>query len=388
VAFLRQEYDFGVGQAEAHDALRGIEALGLHDAAAVRCALRVVCCSAPEHVGAFERAFDAFFFPRGAGTTQHAYEPRHTRPRDPDAPARERPAAERRARGTPPDESPGDASASPRTPAEPVGLDVSDEAAAWQTLRARFSADPGRTEALALDGLAVRAMFGAADRTIAAVRLGRSRRRRPLPQGPFFDVRRTLRRSLQTGGDPVALQRLGYPRRNPRFVLLIDGSRSMLEHGAPMLAFAAALCRRTRRAHAFVFSTELREVTRELRRSPAPERIEGLGQAWGGGTRIGRSLLAFVRVHGSRLLADDTVAIVFSDGLDVGDPQTLRVAMAQIARRAASVIWLNPHAAAAGFEPAARGMRVALPYVSVLAHADGPLGFERLAARLHGSRRA
>jgi len=385
VRYLREEHDFGIGHAEAHDALRGIDALGLHDAAGVRCALRAVCCSAPEQIGAFERAFEAFFLDGRPGTTQHAYEPRHSRPREPADPAAERPA-ERRARGTPPDDPPSDEFASPRARREPFALDVRDEAAAWQALRARYSADPGQTAALALDAQAVRAMFGAADRTIAAVRLGRSRRRRPLPRGPFFDVRRTLRRSLQTGGDPVALQRLGYPRRNPRFVLLIDGSRSMLDHGAPMLAFAAALCRRTRRAHAFVFSTELRDVTREFRRSPVPAHIEGLGQAWGGGTRIGQNLLAFVRAHGSRLLADDTVAIVFSDGLDVGDPQTLRVAMAQIARRAALVIWLNPHAGAAGFEPAARGMRVALPYVSVLAHADEPAGFERLAARLRGER--
>jgi uncharacterized protein with von Willebrand factor type A (vWA) domain len=382
---LRREYEFAVGQAEAHDALRGIAALGVHDAAGVRCALRAVCCSAPEQIGPFERAFDAFFFQIAPGATQHAYEPRHSRPRDPGAPAREQPAAERRARGTPPDDARSDEFAPPRGPREPLALDARDEAAAWQTLRARYSADPGQAQALVLDAQAVRAMFGAADRTIAAVRLGRSRRRRPLPRGPFFDLRRTLRRSLHTGGDPVALQRLGYPRRNPRFALLIDGSRSMFDHGAPMLAFAAALCRRTRRAHAFVFSTELREVTRDLRRSPVPARIEGLGQAWGGGTRIGRNLQAFVRAHGSRLSGDDTVAIVFSDGLDVGDPQTLRVAMAQLARRAALVIWLNPHAGAAGFEPAARGMRVALPYISVLAHADAPRGFERLAARLHGS---
>jgi hypothetical protein len=155
-----------------------------------------------------------------------------------------------------------------------------------------------------------------------------------------------------------------------------------------MLAFAAALCRRSRRAKAFVFSTELRDVTNELRRVPPPARLDGLGAAWGGGTRIGRSLLDFTRVRGSRLLGGDAVVFVYSDGLDVGEPGVLRAAMSQIARRAALVIWLNPHAGDAGFAPSARGMRVALPYVSLLAHADDAPSFSALARRISVERRS
>ncbi len=383
---LRHEHEFPVGHAEAHDALRGIDRLGVHDAAAVRCALRAVCCSSPEQIATFERAFDAFFFEGRPGTTQHAYEPRHTRARrerDPAPPGR---GEETKVRGAPPDDAPDDESPARATQRRPAALNGTDNAAAWQTLRARYSADPGVPEAAALDAHAARAMLPAADRTIAAVRLGRSRRWQPAAHGARFDLRRTLRRSLHTGGEPLTLQRLGHPRRNPRFAILIDGSRSMVEHVGPMLAFAAALCRRSRRAHAFVFSTELRDVTRDLRRAPPPARLETLGDAWGGGTRIGRNLLGFVRAHGVRLLDDDTIVIVFSDGLDVGDPQALRAAMSQLRRRAAQVVWLNPHLAARGYEPTARGMAVALPYVSVLAHAADARGFERLALRLRSGR--
>ncbi len=390
MAVLREEHGFRVGHAEAHDALRGIETLGLHSAAAVRCALRAVCCSSPAEIGAFERAFEAYFLAPVPGLPQPGYEPRHTRPAQPgETPAHlaavpPRPPAD--PRNHPQDDDEGNSVPAARR--EAAALEDRDDASPWQALRARYSADPGGPEPVEIDAAAVRGMLDAADRTIAAVRLGRSRRRRPMARGPEFDLRRTLRRSLHTGGDPVALQRLGHSPRNPRFAILIDGSRSMLGHGAPMLAFAAALCRRSRRSRAFVFSTELRDVTRELRRVPAPARIEGLGAAWGGGTRIGRSLLQFARERGSRLLADDAVVFVFSDGLDVGEPEVLRRAMSQIARRAALVIWLNPHAGAAGFAPSARGMRVALPYVSLLAHAHDARDFRLLARRISLERRS
>lgn len=387
---LRDEYGFRVGQAEAHDALRGIEALGLHSAAGVRSTLRAVCCSGPDDIGPFERAFEAFFLSPVAGRPQSAYEPRHSRPPQTGEVPANLPAAPPRTPGSSRDEVPDDEERAADAPSrrEAQALETQDDADAWQALRARYSADPGAAESIVLDAAAVRAMLGAADRTIAAVRLGRSRRRRPMTRGPEFDLRRTLRRSLHTGGDPVALQRLGHPPRNPRFAILIDGSRSMLGHGAPMLAFTAALCRRSRRAKAFVFSTELRDVTSELRRVPPPARLDGLGAAWGGGTRIGRSLLDFARVRGSRLLGGDAVVFVYSDGLDVGEPGVLRAAMSQIARRAALVIWLNPHAGDAGFAPSARGMRVALPYVSLLAHADDAPSFSALARRISVERRS
>jgi VWA domain containing CoxE-like protein/FAD binding domain in molybdopterin dehydrogenase len=75
-------------------------------------------------------------------------------------------------------------------------------------------------------------------------------------------------------------------RRNPRIVMLLDGSRSMADHTPAMLEFAYALCRKSNRVRLFTFSTSLLEITRELRNAP-PGAIEGLGEASAGGTRIG-----------------------------------------------------------------------------------------------------
>ncbi len=151
-------------------------------------------------------------------------------------------------------------------------------------------------------------------------------------------------------------------------------------HAGPILQFAHALCRRTSRAHAFVFSTGMRSVTRALR---APEQagrtLPDLGDAWGGGTRIGANLAEFVRASGTQLLQPDTVVLIASDGLDAGDIAALERAMRALRGRSGAVVWLNPHAAGPTFVPSAGGMRAALPYVTLLAAARDRTDFVRLA---------
>ena len=376
VATLRRDHDFSIGHDETYDALRAIETLGVADAARVRSALRLICCASPEEIDVFERVFDAFFFaPRGIANPSYA--PRHTRERDGAEPP-ERRAPKRADRHAMADGESGGAAVLERTPLELT----EDPVDAWQAMRAHYSPLATSAQPPAIAAEDFDAMLVAANRLIAGVRIGRSRRWKPHPRGTRFDLRRTLRASLGTGGDPTVLHRLGHPLRNPRFVLLVDGSRSMAEHTAPILQFAAALCRRTRRADAFSFSTELRDITRTLRRSGPGDAIDGLGEAWGGGTRIGASLRAFIQRRGTRLLGDDTVVLVFSDGLDVGDAATLQRAMRELDRRSAAVIWLNPHVVRRGYEPTASGMRVALRYVSLLATADSPHAFDALIKRI------
>jgi uncharacterized protein with von Willebrand factor type A (vWA) domain len=82
------------------------------------------------------------------------------------------------------------------------------------------------------------------------------------------------------------------------------------------------------------------------------------------------------------LLTPATLVFIYSDGLDVGDVPQLSGAMRELDFRSAGVVWLNPHAATPGYEPSARGMRAALPFVSLLCAANDVRGFERLAARV------
>ncbi|MGP6157379.1 MAG: vWA domain-containing protein [Vulcanimicrobiaceae bacterium] len=344
---LRREHGFSLGHAEASDALRALETVGVTDRPRARAALRLVCCSKAEEIPPFERAFDAFFLePRGKRQPPNAA--RHTRPEARPATA---PPKRRRVED---DES------------------AETSVAAWQRLRARYSPAPGSGEPPPIPQEGLAEMLAAVDRLLASLRLGRTRRWKPLPRGPRFDLRRTLRASLHTGGDPVVLHRLGHPHRNPRLVLLLDGSRSMAPHAPRMLQFAYALAVRSPRASVFLFSTDLREVTRDLRAlaKRAEPRLYDLGATWGGGTRIGANLAAFVRAFGSCRLTEDTVTVIYSDGLDAGEIPQLESALRDIRKRSAALVWLNPHAATPGFAPAARGMQAALPHLALLTTLD------------------
>ena len=220
----------------------------------------------------------------------------------------------------------------------------------------------------------------AARSLVRRLNVGLSRRWRPARHGRRFDLRRTLRASLQTGGEALAPRWLRRPRRTPRFVLLIDGSRSMSADARTMLQVAVAMASITRRVEIFTFSTALQRVTGDVRRAAAGEthHLESVQYAWGGGTSIGACLREFLRKFGERLLGRDTVVIVASDGLDVGEPDTLRGAMSELHRRSAGLVWLNPLLETPGYEPTARGMSVARPYVTTFASVSDAASFARL----------
>ena len=226
-------------------------------------------------------------------------------------------------------------------------------------------------------------MLAHASRLVARLRVARSRRRTPRRDGDRIDLRRTLRASVETAGDPIDLRRTARAMRSARFVVFIDGSRSTSEYAGPMLQFTHALVRRSRRASAFVFSTGLRDVTAALReRDRAGRSLDDLGDAWGGGTRIGDNLRTFLREHGARLLSRETLVFIFSDGLDVGNLDRLEGAMRELRGRCAGIVWLHPHAGAASFVPSARGMCVALRYISSLRAARVEQDFAALARDL------
>jgi uncharacterized protein with von Willebrand factor type A (vWA) domain len=362
--FLRVEYHFSVGQEQARDALRALDVVGLTDLGRVRSMCRAVFCAKPEDIGPFERAFDSFFLtPRGLPQPRRS--DRHTRP-DPPGPAPGVAQPGQRQEGAPENEEPGGGGRRERRPSAENDAGGEPKFA----LRERYSAVSASAEAPEISPQGVEQMLLAARRLVARIRRGRSRRWAPAKNGTRFDARRTLRGSVRTAGDPLVLHRLGHPLRNPRFVILIDGSGSMAGAVGPMLEFARALNRSTRRCATFVFSTELRDVSREFRRPGfATLQKTNLEEAWGGGTRIGHCLQEFLHRDGARLLTPETFVLIFSDGLDVDEIGTLRRALREIRRRSAGIVWLNPHASSAGYAPSARGMQAALPFIDVFASA-------------------
>jgi len=383
-AVLRRGHGFTIGPGEAADALRAIETVGVSDLARVRTALRLVLCAKEAEAAIFDGVFDQFFLPDAPrGARQDNLRPRHTRP-EPEPP----PPMDGKEVDAPPQlprtdtDTADDLGRGPRR-RYPIAQDEDDQPA-LRFLRARYSAAAAEAAAPDVARAGLDAMLEAAGALVRRLRLGRSRRWRAMPDGARFDVRRTMRASLQTGGEVLTPLWRGRPRRNPRIVVIIDGSRSMHESAGIMLQFAYAVSQRTRRLDAFVFSTDLRDVTHQLRRlgRGGSLRLTGLEDAWGGGTRIGACAERFITEFGYRCLSSDTVVFILSDGLDVGDPARLAHALRELQRRSAGVVWLNPLLGTPGYAPSARGMRAALPYVDLFTAANDAQAFGTLARTL------
>jgi uncharacterized protein with von Willebrand factor type A (vWA) domain len=185
---------------------------------------------------------------------------------------------------------------------------------------------------------------------------------------------------VATEGDFLRLARRERALEEPRIVLLYDTSGSMDPYTRFHLAFAFALRRAIRGVEIFAFNTSLTRVTAAVSRSGTPRSLDRLAADvgdWSGGTRIGVCMAAFLALHGDRLGRDTTVIIV-SDGLDLGETALLAESMRELKRRARTIIWLNPLAGDARYEPTAAGMRAALPHVDHLVPAHNLESLERL----------
>ena len=216
-----------------------------------------------------------------------------------------------------------------------------------------------------------------ADRFLRALRTSPGRRRRPGRRGAL-DLRRSARDARSTAGEVLRLRRRERRPRPPRVVLLCDFSRSMAEADAAQLRLARALVRRSRRVEVFAFSTELRPITERLRR-PGLRPLRDLGLAYGGGTRIGASLGAFLRDFGARLRDRDSVVVVVSDGLDTGEPALVAQTLAQLRLRVRRLFWLSPLAGTPGYRPVQRALAEALPYLDGFGDALSPTALQDLA---------
>ena len=379
-AGLRRDHRFSIGPGELHDAARALEIVNLSDERAVRHALRPILSGTRDDVAVFDRAFRDFFLPASAAGRQD--QTPSTR-REPGAGADGREEGvepERRAPGSDAEADAADVSSEAHGPMIPVETGNSDLEGAALSARANYSPLEAEGDAPPLTRAGT-AWRDAARSLVRRLDVGLSRRWRPARHGTRFDLRRTLRVSLQTGGEALTPRWLRRPRRAPRFVLLIDGSRSMSAHARAALEVAVALAGATMRVEVFTFSTALQRVTSDVRRAAAGEtrHLESVPYAWGGGTSIGACLREFLRKFGERLLGRDTVVIIASDGLDVGEPDTLRAAMRELHRRSAGLVWLNPLLETPGYEPTARGMHAARPYVTTFASVSDAPSFARLA---------
>lgn len=185
-----------------------------------------------------------------------------------------------------------------------------------------------------------------------------------------IDERRTLRRASRTGGEPVRIYHHHRRRQMRPVVFLLDISGSMSSWSRGLLLFAHAVNSVQDETEVFAFGTQLTKITDAVEAANADAALRAgsaLVPDWEGGTRIGASLRSFLDVEGRSARTRRAVAIVASDGLELGDPEELASQAARLRRSVHRVVWLNPLKQDPRYQPLARGMHAALPFVDTFA---------------------
>ena len=221
----------------------------------------------------------------------------------------------------------------------------------------------------ALDARELAQLYRLMTRLELATPLRRTRRYERGRHGRNIDMRRTLRASLRTGGDPSRLARRRRRISRRRLVMLCDISGSMEPYARAYLQFLTCAAGSGPNAEAFVFATRLTRLTRALAsRHPerAIQRAAAAAPDWSSGTRIGDALKAFNDRHGRRGMARGAVVVILSDGWERGDPMLVGREMERLARLAHRIVWVNPRVGASAFSVQAGGMVAALPHCDAL----------------------
>jgi hypothetical protein len=166
----------------------------------------------------------------------------------------------------------------------------------------------------------------------------------PAPRRGRLDSRRTLRRSLATGGIPFEVHLRQRRPRRPRLVVLCDISDSVRTVSRFLLELVYAIEAEFDRVSSFAFVAELGELSRLFRENKVERALE---LAYGGAvvnvfanSNYGRVLASFAERHLGRVTGRTTVLII-GDGRNNYHPARAD-ALAMIRRRARQVLWLNP----------------------------------------------
>ena len=341
-----------VGPAKVIDAIAAVEAVGVSHRTDFREALAAVLVSRHEHLALFEAAFDLFWRnPKLLERIVAALLPRVLGRLGEEEKAPELPARLAQAMLPPKTPEAGDDE-------EEVDLDAAFTFSAREVLQAKDFAT------MTADELAqVKRMLARLELPLPEVAQRRTRVDR---RGQRVDLRATLRGMTGAAGPLAPLRFRSRVRRPPPLVVLCDISGSMDRYARMLLHFLHAITTDRHRVHTLVFGTRLTNSTRHLRHRDvdvALARVAASVDDWAGGTRIGACLADFNRRWSRRLLGQNAVVLLISDGLDAEAGVGLAFEVERLAKSCARLVWLNPLLRYAGFEARPAGIRAILPYV-------------------------
>jgi uncharacterized protein len=348
----------GIGElVTAHRALEAVDCTSREDS---RLALRAVLCSARGDLAKFERAFFDVF---GDG-------------RVPLGPSPFDELSEEALEALP---HAGMPASSPPPPSDEA-QELEAVPAAWsdvELLRHKDFATYTDLEMVAARELIARLARRSPTRVSRRTRPSRRRGHEP-------DLRRMVRGSLRTAGEPIDRVWRVTSRRPRPMVLVLDVSGSMTPYARMLLQYLHASVAARRRVEAFAFGTRLTRITHELGGRDHDRALERAAEAvvdFSGGTRIGAALASLNRDHGRRV-GRGAVVVILSDGWDRGDPEVLAQEIARLRRSTHRLVWLNPLAAHPDFAPLTRGMKAAIPHTDELLAGNSLASLEQLAVIL------
>ncbi len=340
-----------VGPSRTLDALTAAAAVGVARRDDFKAALSAVLVSREEHQALFDQAFDVFWRnPRMQEKMMAALLPK---------------AAGRfeREKSTIPARIAG-ALSSPALPPQAAENSQEVDFDAALTFSSRELLRHRDFEAMSADELsAVRDMLARLRFPLPELP---TRRMRPAARGARIDLRATMRRATGSVGTLAPLERRQTRRRRPAIVVLCDISGSMDRYSRMLMHFLHAIMNDRDRVHVFVFGTRLTNVTRQMRHRDVDVALTRVGAAandWAGGTRIGACLREFNRRWSRRVLAQNAIVLLISDGLDAESGAGLAKEMERLSRSCRRVMWLNPLLRYDRFEPRPAGIKAMLPYV-------------------------
>jgi uncharacterized protein len=211
----------------------------------------------------------------------------------------------------------------------------------------------------------------------------RTARRTRATRAGRLDLRRTVRKSFKTQGEPFHRAWKARGSHLRPLVLLLDISGSMESYAGVLIQFGYAAAAAGRRVEVFCFGTRLTRLTAALRTADpddAMARAAAELQDLSGGTRIGSSMKELLNRYGQSAALRGAVVVLCSDGLERGSPALLAQQMARLGRLAHRIIWVNPLAGDPRYQPLARGMAAAMPHVDAFLPGHNVASLEALAA--------
>ncbi|MGC5198887.1 VWA domain-containing protein, partial [Aphanothece microscopica] len=135
------------------------------------------------------------------------------------------------------------------------------------------------------------------------------------PHRGRINLRRTIRRSISYGGEPINLYYRAQKPKRQRLIIVLDVSGSMDKYSFFLLRFVFALRQNFRQLEAFIFSTKLIRISEILAGNRLDYASEVLTQQvdnWSSGTKIGGCLDEFYDKYGKRMLNGSPTFIILS----------------------------------------------------------------------------